>query len=205
MSGFGWRPHIESALKLDVRGMFASGALRAACETWGTWQWTDAYSGKQIGSVSYHGNLGEEGGTLTLSYSLEDRAKGRDTVECAITLSSIPLFYGGRRWYVHCPYTGRRAYTLHKWSSVEMFCHRSAIQPKPTYASQRIGGFDRLIKQRWALRERIGDRYSNLFGPPQKPLGMHWRTFERYAARDAELAAKDNRRISELMELIGVF
>src|SRR4029079_16662319 len=93
---------------------------------------------------------------------------------------------------MHSPYTHRRALTLHKFSGIEKFCHRTAIRPLPTYASQRVSGSDRIIAQRWAIRHRIGDKFSDLFGPPFKPKWMRKRTFERYAARDAELAEAED-------------
>lgn len=191
MSNYGWRPHMESALKLDLRRMFSCMALRPGCETSGTWRWTDSYTGEKVGAVNYRSVLSDESGTLTLTYATKSRAGERKTVACAIALSSIPLHYGGRRWYLHCPYTHRRAQTLFKWHGVDQFCHRDAIKPQPTYASQRVSGSDRIIAQRWALRHRLGDTFSDLFGEPCKPKGMHWRTFERYAARDAMLSASE--------------
>jgi hypothetical protein len=193
MSNHGWRPHIESALKLDIRRMFACSAMRAGCQTSGSWRWTDSYTGEQVGCVNYQSNLSDTHGTLTLSYTAPDRDTGRrKAITCAITLSSIPLHYGGRRWYMHCPSTGRRAQTLHKWNGIPQFCHRSAIRPKPTYASQRVSGSDRIMAQRWAIRRKLGDTFSDLFGEPYKPKRMHWRTFQRYADYDAKLAAREN-------------
>jgi hypothetical protein len=202
MSNFGWRPHIESALKLDVRRLLACGSLRAGCTTSGSWVWTDSYTGEQTASVSYRGELGDTEGTLTLLYTVPDRDTGkREDVVCRILLSSIPLHFGGRRWYMHCPVTGRQVQTLHKWNGIDLFCHRTAIRPRPTYASQRTSGSDRIITQRWAIRRKIGDDVSNLFSELWKPKRMHWRTFERYAKRDAELAEREN---GYLLRLVGL-
>ncbi|MBK6376557.1 MAG: hypothetical protein IPF61_06245 [Xanthomonadales bacterium] len=52
----GWRPHIESALNLDLRRMFELGALRVGSDTAGTWQWTR--DGAAVSSVGYHATLG---------------------------------------------------------------------------------------------------------------------------------------------------
>ncbi|MCP1372628.1 hypothetical protein [Dyella lutea] len=200
MSNYGWRPHIESALKLDLRRMFSSNALRPGGETSGSWRWTDSYTGEKIGAVNYRSVLGDESGTLTLTYATKNREGERKKVTCAIALSSIPLHYGGRRWYMRCPCSGRRALTLFKWNGIEQFCHREAIKPRPTYASQRVGGSNRIFAQRWALRHRLGDDVSDLFGEPCKPKGMHWRTFERFAVRDAQLA---NREFGHLKKLLA--
>jgi hypothetical protein len=101
---------------------------------------------------------------------------------------------------MHCPYTDRRVLKLYKFASIEQFCSRTAIRPLPTYASQRVSGSDRINAQRWAIRRKIGDDLSDLFGEPYKPKGMHWRTFQRYADRDAELAEREG---GYLMRLLG--
>ena len=188
MSNYGWRPHIESALTLDVRRLARMGILREGAR--GSLTWSRA--GTEHASLGYAVTLHEQAGTLTLSYTAPDRDTGeRKSITCTIALSSIPLHYGGRRWYLHCPLTGRRAQTLHKWNGIAQFCHRDAIRPKPTYASQRTSGASRIIDQRWALRRKMGDNFSDLFGEPCKPKWMRWRTFERYAARDAALAGAE--------------
>lgn len=202
MSGSGWHPHIESALSLSLRCLFTKGALRVGCETSGGWHWTDTYTGKEIGSIRYRTELGDEVGTLTLSYSHADRdTSARKNIECIIRLSSVPLRYGGRRWYVHCPYTGRRALKLYKFSGIEQFCCRNAVRPLPTYASQRLSGSDRIISQRWALRRKLDDNFTDLFGAPFKPKWMRWRTFEKYARRDAQLA---DRELPYMARLVGL-
>lgn len=194
----GWRPHLESALCLNLRRMFELGALRVGSLTSGAWGWTR--DGVTTGSIGYTGNVGTDSGTLTLSYSNRDRDTGeRQDVQCTIRLEPLPCHYGGRRWYFVCPYTGRRALKLYKWNGIERFCHRDAIRPRPTYASQRDGGGDRIMRQRWAIRRKLRDDFSDLFGEPMKPKGMRWRTFDRYAARDAELAAREWRHFARLL------
>lgn len=201
MSNSGWRPHIESALRLDIRRLVRLGLLRDGAR--GSLHWKGEDESTDRASTGYTVTFHGEGGMLTLSYSTTDHDTGeRKNSTCTIRLSSIPLRFGGRRWYMHCPYTQRRAQTLHKWHGIEMFCHRTAIRPRPTYASQRVSGCDRIIAQRWAIRRKLGDRYSDLFGEPFKPSRMRWHTFQRYAHRDAELAEMEN---AYLLRRIGPF
>ncbi|EQD28443.1 hypothetical protein B2A_14944, partial [mine drainage metagenome] len=96
----------------------------------------------------------------------------------------MPLNYGGRRWYMHCPVTGQRVLVLYKWNTIDRFCARESVRPRPTYASQRVSGSGRIMEQRWAIRRKLGDTFSDLFSEPFKPKGMRWRTFERHCARD---------------------
>jgi hypothetical protein len=197
VSGSGWRPHIESALCLSVGSMFKCGALRAGATTSGSWQWSR--DGEKLASIGYSACLSTERGDLRLSYTWKPDGNPQD-VTCTIRVSSLPLQYGGRRWYMHCPYTQRRVLKLYKFGSIEQFCSRTAIRPLPTYASQRVSGSDRINAQRWAIRRKIGDTFSDLFGEPYKPKGMRWRTFECYADRDAELAEREGGYLLRLIE-----
>lgn len=196
MSNYGWRPHLESALCLSVGSLFKRGALTAGATASGGWHWSR--DGRSIASISYSASLSDEDGELRLSYTWTPDGEPQ-VVTCAIRLSSVPLRYGGRRWYMHCPYTGRRVLKLYKFGTIEKFCSRTAIRPLPTYASQRTSGSDRIIAQRWAIRRKIGDTFSDLFGEPCKPKRMHWRTFEKYAQRDAELAGQENGYLLRLL------
>lgn len=181
--------------------MFECRSLRPGFETSGTWQWTR--DGETTASIGYRAKLGDDAGTLTLDY-----ATGRDgerrNIACTVPLVTLPRHYGGRIWYFVCPHTGRRARKLYKWGPIDSFCHRQAITPRPTYASQRVGGSDRIIAQRWALRRKIADNFSDLFGEPFKPKRMHWRTFNRHAARDAELANREWGYMGRMLGRMGV-
>ena len=101
---------------------------------------------------------------------------------------------------MHCPVTGQRVLALYKWPGIDRFCARDAIHPRPTYASQRVSGSDRIMSQRCAIRRKLGDNFSDLFGGPFKPPGMRWRTFERHRARDAQLAERGNIYLLRLLE-----
>jgi hypothetical protein len=194
----GWRPHIESALYLDLRMMLRRSYVWPGCDRSGGLHWTNA-DGEQVSSIGYHARLSDDEGELTLTY-----AEGDKPIECHIWLVTVPCHYGGRRWYMRCPYTGRRALKLYKWPGIDWFCHREAIKPKPTYACQRVGGLERVNAQRWALRRKIGDTFSDLCGEPMKPKWMRWRTFQRYLDRDSELEAREGGYLFGLLGRFGV-
>lgn len=196
MSRCGWRPHIESALRLrlaDLRGALQSGSTFLC----GSLQWT--LDGKPWASVGYRATLGETDGELRLHYRCSKGDEARD-VECLVRLSSVPLNYGGRRWYMHCPLSGQRVLVLYKWNTIDQFCARESVRPSPIYASQRVSDCSRIREQRWAIRRKLGDTFSDLFGEPFKPKGMRWRTYERHCARDRELAEREN---VYLLRLLG--
>lgn len=176
--------------------MLALRAIIPGGETSGLWQWTR--DGERVASVSYRAALGADAGTLTLDYTASDNG-ARKAVQCVLVLSSIATVGNGRRWFMRCPYSDRRARKLYKWNGIEQFCHRTAVHPRPTYASQRDSGSERIMRQRWAIRQKIGDTLSDLFDEPCKPLWMRWRTFDRYAVRDAELAAREGVFMARLL------
>jgi hypothetical protein len=187
---------------LNLACLFADGTLRANACTAGTLRWTNTRTGKERASLGFRAELGPDSGTLTLNYSHGPDSE-RKAVTCTIPLDTVPCHYGGRRWYFRCPYTHRRALKLYKWARIDWFCHRDAIRPRPTYVSQRDGGADRIMRQRWAIRRKLRDDFSTLFDDPWKPKGMRWRTFERYAARDSDLAAREGVYFARLLGRLG--
>lgn len=189
-----WRPHIESGLRLSLSMLFADGLLKIGLRTSGSLNWTVKGEPEPFASVGFAADLEESSGELTLSYTVK-REGGSQTkqVQCRINLSSIPLHFGGRRWYMHCPLTHRRAVKLYKFAWTDKFVCRTALNITPTYSIQRCSGLDRVIEQRWALRKRMGDSLSDLFGPPQRPRWMRHRTYRKYCARDRMLAAREEK------------
>lgn len=187
MSRDGWRPRIEGLRCLNLTRMLQAGAVKPNhLIVNGGWNLCDPDTYERLACIGYSADLDEHCGYIRLQYVVTDHGTGeRRDRDYTIKLSSVPLHYGGRRWYFHCPATGRRALKLFLVQST--FVARAAILPLPTYRSQRVSGLDRVIDQRWTLRRRMGDTFSDLYGAPLKPKGMHRKTFERYAARDAEL------------------
>jgi hypothetical protein len=193
------REKVENSLKLDLRRMFSSGALYAHCDTHGTWRCTASSTGRCIDSVSYHAIIGEQSGTLTLLHPHVDTSGRHCMLTYDIRLSSIPLHYGGRRWYMHCPLTGRRAQILRKWQGTAKFCHRAAFAIAPTYASQRTSENKRIIAKRIAIREKLGSANPSLFVMPRKPRRMRWLTYSKYIHRELALARSYHDYIMRLM------
>lgn len=143
----GWRPHIEGALCIDLCRMMRERFIVSGGSSGGTWYWSR--DGERIGSIGYSARLGETEGTLTLSYQWRNPSTG-ETRHCdyPIKIQSTPCTFGGRRWWMICPYSGRRALKLYKFASIERFCCRTAVRPLPTYASQRVSGLDRIMGKR---------------------------------------------------------
>jgi hypothetical protein len=195
MSRYGWRPHIEAALALDLAAPSVARVVRPNNHSSGWWFWSR--DGETVATVRYCVNTQDDFGLLTLTYSVTDGySDERKQVSCRIGLVSAPLHFGGRRWWLVCPITFRRARKLYRFGGIDLFCHRTAVRPQPTYASQRVSGICRVQAQRWAIRRKLGDDCTGLLDEPLKPRWMRWRTFDRYHARDAELAEREDQHLA---------
>lgn len=191
MGGFGsgrhgWRPHIESAKAFGLDSFKRHYGNLTNLHTSGVWGW---WCGKeQTATVRYRWDTNDHFGELLLSYSINGASR-----RTQIRLVSRPMRFGGVRWYMICPASGRRACKLYLFPGLTQFVHREAVQPMPTYAIQRKSGLDRVIKQRWGIREKLGcsdwDELSGVLWC--KPKGMHWSTFKRYQRRDRELMVQE--------------
>lgn len=189
MSRDGWHPQLESAPCLDLAAMFARNDLRANRTRSGHLAW--ARGGERVAAVHYSAALGEDSGELRVDYVWTPHGEPIP-VTCVIPLCTRSAHFGGRYWYMLCPYTWRPARKLYKFSGIEKFCHRTAIRPLPTYASQRVSGLARVQHKRWTIRRKLGDNWTGLLDEPLRPKWMRWRTFNRYAQRDADLAAQED-------------
>jgi hypothetical protein len=96
--------------------------------------------------------------------------------ECWSSTTTRPHFGGRRHWLV-CSSCGSRVSRLYfpegqtRWACRR--CHDLA------YASQRKCAVSRAIRSAQKIRETLGG-CANLFAPfPERPKGMHWRTYQR--------------------------
>jgi hypothetical protein len=129
--------------------------------------------------------LGDKTGEVDLTYEVQINGIWEvldDTIQLEATCPS----YGGRRWWFRCPVTGRRAAKLYLFPEQRRFCHRTGIDPAPTYQSQRVSGAHRVYCRLYNLRQRLPDQGS-ILETLRRPRGMHVKTYFRLLQRDAEI------------------
>lgn len=195
MTFSGWHPPIESAQKLDLsRVLGPRHPIHPQSIHFGRLTWHDEY-GDETYHVQYRAELNEWWGKLDLA----DEAGSY-----SISLSTTPLHFGGKRWWLHCPLTNRRAAKLYRYECLGRFYHRTAIRPRPTYASQRVSGIDRIQSRRWALRRKLNDPCT-LVEPLNKPKWMRWKTFQRYEHLDEILATQEDAALLARFGSLGIF
>ena len=85
--------------------------------------------------------------------------------------------FGGWRPWFSCPDCGRRVAVLYIVSAVR--CRHCL---NLSYNSKR-GRSDAAISKAHRIRTRLGGKANSLEPVPEKPSGMHWRTYRRLVAK----------------------
>ncbi len=115
----------------------------------------------------------------------------RDVVDL-IPFTETPTQFGGSRQWFTCPSCSRRCRIVYGGCYFRCRkCHGLK------YESQYEDPISRATNQRHKLRGRLG-QHGSLDEPfPDKPKGMHWKTYQRLAERDEALGDRWVRGISD--------
>jgi hypothetical protein len=167
------------ALRLDVRWLARQGLI-APGEGW------------QYASLPMHWTCGgKPSGSITVRYFpsrpheliLDYRTRGAGEADWTdvhevVTLEWTPCHYGGERVWCRCPGCGSRRAVLYSLRGrfLCVCCNRLA------YASTREDRLYQLNRRGEKITDRLGAEREwvlNWIWPPDKPKGMHWRTYDR--------------------------
>jgi hypothetical protein len=199
MGGFGsgrtgGRPTTTSAKKIDLAWMLRKGMAREGQWISGTLSWN--CGGQPAGSISYPANMVDPyASTLRLTYWLGS-GEGRESVEQLVRLVFTVPTYGGRRWWMICPYSGRRVAKLYKPAGGDRFASRRSW--RLGYQSQRDARRDRPFEKLFRLQRKLGSE-QGWEAPLRRPKGMWQRTYERHLERYYDL---DNECAVEMMSFV---
>lgn len=141
----------------------------------GSLNWTRG--GEPSGAISYAAIMDEPGmERLILTYT---RGSGADkeSVRQEVRLVSTQPHYGGKRWWMICPYKGTRCAKLFLPGNGDRFASRAAW--KVQYQSQRAAWHDKPFERLNRLQRKLGCRegYEEWIF---RPKGMWHRTFARH-------------------------
>jgi hypothetical protein len=159
---------------VDVRYLHREGLLEPG--RWFSLRWSQA--GRLTGSIrcAVEGNDRPERVLLLYRHRSGPGAEWEDVLK-PVSLNRTACNFGGERpWFV-CPGAGcgRRVALLYGLGSY-FLCRRCYDL---VYESQRENGITRALRRAQAIRERL-EGSANMTKPfPEKPKGMHWRTYER--------------------------
>lgn len=200
MGGFGsgrdgGRPTVDSSFRIDLTWMLRTGRAREGSWLSGSLSWSRG--GEEVGSIGYQAIMHQPGDErLELSYkrgSGEDREQVRQTVRLCHTVPH----YGGRRWWMICPYRYIRVGKLYMPPGGDRFASRQAW--RLGYQCQRDAARDRPFERLARLQKKLGCDQGWEMGL-QRPKGMWHRTFDRHMERYWEL---DNECAREMMVMMG--
>jgi hypothetical protein len=159
--------------KLDVRWLEREGFLKAGHS--GTLHWSSR--GKRTGSIGFQ----VENDRIALSYRHQERGEDWNSLEYPVFLTRTVCNYGGRRTWFFCPARGcgRRVAILY---GGRIFACRRCYGL--AYQTQRQSRSDNATDRAQRLLKRLGWEELTIFDPaPDRPKGMHERTYERLAAQ----------------------
>jgi hypothetical protein len=173
--------------KVDLSLMIRKGWARPGQWTTGSLNWN--FGGEPAGSISYVADMTDTfASELRLTY-WRGEGEEREHVEQRVRLTFTEPNYGGRRWWMICPYRGNRVAKLYLPNWGDRFAGRRAW--RLGYQSQRVAHRDRPFEKLFRLQRKLKSEVG-WEAPLRRPKGMHQRTFDRfldeYEALDAECA-----------------
>src|SRR5262249_53286208 len=170
----GGKTTVESCRSIDVLHWHRRGCLRSPRRF--SWAWRQ--DGERVASI----NVETERHRVTLRY--RNRRYGGDwaSVKQQFPVVWTPCRFGGDRpWficsvYANGTYCGRQVIKLYQAGRLFACCHCSRL----AYTSQQESTHERGLLKAQRIRMRLGGSTNMLDGFPEKPKGMHWRTYERW-------------------------
>ncbi len=202
MGGFGstrwnWvstKDTVEDQRSLDINRLNRAGCLQAGCCS--GWQWIRA--GERVASVE----LRRDGDLLHLSYRVPQHGRDWHEIAQSAPIVWMPCSFGGARPYLVCPGVINGIACGHRVA--KLYCARTYFLCRHCYrlacASQREDRYDRALRRTNNIRVRLGGEPGMVSILPDRPKGMHKRTYERMQSKilDAEMLA--NERLAIFVE-----
>jgi len=175
---YGGRTTCESCKAIDVRDLHRRGLLRAGRQ----FSWTWRSRGQPTGEI----RIRSEVNAVVLEFNSRTRGETEwKPIEQRVPIEWTECHLGGRRPWFRCSVSsagrscGRRVALL--YGAGELFACRHCYGL--AYESQQQSRSDRNLSQVQKIRMRLGGSPNMLHPFPQKPRGMHWRTYVRLQGR----------------------
>lgn len=98
-----------------------------------------------------------------------------------VEMVAVPWHFGGRRWFIVCPRSGRRVLKLYLPNGADRFASRAALGL--AYRVQRLDPIQKGHARLARAFAKLGARYDSIFqSVPVRPKWMRSRTYDRLAA-----------------------
>jgi hypothetical protein len=173
------RVRLESGLSIDLNNLRREGfVVPGRCTVPRNIVWKDVPSGELIASGSCYSDAQwpEEGGSLNITLG---------GLRQKLRLRAVPRHFGGHQWYFVCPFTSRLCSVLWLLPRADKFGSRQTWGRRVAYSSQFATAHDRAIYSARHIHYQLGAKGRIAMDDhlPPKPKGMHWRTYDKLAAR----------------------
>jgi len=170
---YGGRPTCESCRSIDVRRWHREGRLHVGQDFLCSWN----CGGEPYGSIKVHTEA--DAAVLMFSSRRSQDSKWK-SVEQRVPITWTACHLGGRRAWFRCTvysngrYCGRRVALL--YGAGELFACRRCYGL--AYASQQESLHHRGLGKAQKIRVRLAGSANMFDAFPDKPKGMHWRTYD---------------------------
>lgn len=197
------RPVGEDGWKFDLSHSIRHGLILPGRHVSGTMTWTSTRTGEVTASIGYEANLIDSAAAwVRLHYANTTPSTGAKTPhDYRVQLNTTRPHYGGVRWWLVCPLSGRRARVLYLPGSGDaVFASRQALGL--AYRSQRKTAEDRAIGRSLKAREKLGVQDQSLLEMPScpRPKWMRRRTYQRLVGMIHECHAVQMRYLAVKFE-----
>ena len=195
---YGGRPTADMSKKVDIAWMIRSGKATPGQWISGSLYWN--CGGEPAGSISYVANMEDAFDSYFRLNFWRGTGDNKENVEQVIRLVFTEPNYGGRRWWMVCPYKGIRVGKLYLPNGGDRFASRKAW--RLAYNSQRVAHRDRAFEKLFRLQRKLGCE-QGWDSWIRKPKGMWQRTFDRHLERFEELDAECGAEMAMLVLRLG--
>lgn len=159
------RPTVEDCLELSVSLLTEENLLADGVHRKGSFAWPEGEA------ISFEVNMRDDSDLwLRLAYKTAE-----ETVDLVVKLETTSPYFGGVRYWFICENCQRRSGKLYLPTGENHFrcrlCHRLV------YEAQRESRGSRMLRKAGKIRHRLGGNPSDPL--PERPKGMHRRTFQK--------------------------
>lgn len=187
MGGFGsgrrgGRSTANASRKIDLAWMIRTGRAKPGQWISGPLNWNSG--GSPAGSISYVAQMEDASDSYLRLTCWRGEGEDRTHVEQVVRLVFTEPNFGGRRWWMICPYSGRRVAKLYMPAGGDRFASRHYW--KLGYQSQRVARRDRPFEKLFRLQRKLGSE-QGWEAHLKRPKGMWRRTYERHLERYYEI------------------
>ena len=178
MLGHDPRARVSWQSTLDGENLSSRLAARRHGRWWrarNSWAWTR--DGERVAAIDVE--AGHH--SVTLKYRIRSYGEDWSDVEQRVAIAWTPCRFGGARPWFMCSvqsngvYCGRRVTKLYGVGRLFACRHCYLL----AYTSQQESARDRGLFKSQKIRIRLGGSAGMLDDFPDKPKGMHWRTYDR--------------------------